>query len=295
MSPETSNATSNISGMRTRAIDGFLSTRSLTLQPCRSLRAILDVQPICLKGQSELPTFQYGTTSIDYCIRNSPGKKDVTIAVDWTTGVSVVAPENIDQGQIDAVLRRKAAWILRRLAEFREIKPQSTRHEFISGEKFPYLGRQYRLKVTAGDKSSNVSLTLQNGLFTATVPKSSSPSWRQEHLRHAFRDWYVSHGHSKVQQRMKLFAPRLGLTPSKVVVKDQQLRWGSCTKNATININWKILMVPMRIVDYVIVHELGHMICADHSSDFWTVVSSVMPDYDERKEWLRVNGATLVL
>lgn len=94
---------------------------------------------------------------------------------------------------------------------------------------------------------------------------------------------------------MRLFAPRLGVMPTKVVVKDQQARWGSCTKNGTININWRILMAPMRIIDYVIIHELSHMIHADHSSDFWKVVSSVMPDYDERKEWLRVHGATLQL
>lgn len=241
-----------------------------------------------------MPTFQYGTTSIDYCIRNSPKKKDVTIVVDWNKGVSVVVPENIDQAYIDAVLRRKAAWILRRLAEFREIKPVSTHHEFISGEKIPYLGRQYRLKVVAEDNASDVTLTFQNGRFIAIAPKSSSPLWRQERIQQTFRDWYIRHGAIKVQQRTTLYAPRLGLTPpSKIVIKDQQTRWGSCTKNGIININWRILMAPMRIVDYVIVHELAHMIHADHSADFWSVVSSVMPDYDERKEWLRVHGATL--
>jgi predicted metal-dependent hydrolase len=242
-----------------------------------------------------MPTFQYGTTFIDYQLQPSPTKKDVTIAVDWASGVSVVVPVDIEQERIHAVLRQKAPWILRRLAEFEEIKPQSTRHEFISGEKFPYVGRQYRLKVRNVDNAPDVTLTFKSGRFIATVPKSSSPSWRSEHLREAFRQWYIAHGSAKVHQRMKLFAPRLGLEPSKVIVKDQQARWGSCTKNGTININWQILMAPMRIVDYVVVHELGHMIHADHSSDFWTVVSSVMPDYDERKEWLRVNGATLQL
>lgn len=242
-----------------------------------------------------MPTFQYGTTSIDYHVSYSPVKKDVTIAVAWHTGVSVVAPENVPPERINAVLRLKAPWILRRLAEFEEIKPQLTHHEFISGEKFPYLGRQYRLKVKTIDNASNGTLTFQSGRFIATVPKSSSPSWREEHLRQAFRVWYIEHGTAKVQQRMSLFAPRLGLEPSKVVVKDQQARWGSCTKNGTINVNWRVLMAPMRIADYVIVHELGHMIHANHSSDFWAFISSVMPDYDERKEWLRVNGATLTI
>lgn len=242
-----------------------------------------------------MPTFQYGTTSIEYHIQHSPSKKDVIIAVDWNTGVSVIVPDGIDQERIEVVLRKKASWILRRLAEFKEIKPQTTHHEFISGEKFPYLGRQYRLKVTTEESTSNVSLAFQNGRFFAAVPKESSLSWRQELLRLAFREWYITHGAVKVRQRIKLFAPRLGLEPSNVVIKDQQARWGSCTTNGTININWRTLMAPMRIVDYVIVHELGHMIHANHSSDFWAVVASVMPDYDERKDWLRVNGATLQL
>ncbi|MDP9729600.1 M48 family metallopeptidase [Alicyclobacillus sp. TC] len=242
-----------------------------------------------------MPTFTYGTTTIKYTMRHQSSKRDCTITVDWKTGVSVVVPDEFDQEHIDAVLRRKAPWILRRLIEFSEIKPLSTRHEFISGEKFPYLGRQYRLKVLARDDVSDVSLAFQNGRFVATVPKSSSPTWRGEHLRKAFRDWYITHGAVKVQQRIRLFAPRLGLEPSKVVIKDQQARWGSCTKNGTINVNWRVLMAPMRIVDYVVVHELGHMIHADHSAEFWTVVASVMPDYDERKEWLRVHGAMLDL
>ncbi|MCL6444136.1 MAG: M48 family metallopeptidase [Alicyclobacillus sp.] len=242
-----------------------------------------------------MPTFTYGTTSIDYTLCCKAAKRDCTISVDWKTGITVVVPEGIDQERIDAILRRKAPWILRKLAEFREIKPLSTRHEFISGEKISYLGRQYRLKVIARDDVTNVSLTFQSGRFIAVVPKSSSPTWRQERLRQAFRDWYIEHGLSKVEQRVNLFAPRIGVQPSKVVVKDQKTRWGSCTKNGTININWRILMAPMRIVDYVVVHELAHMIHADHSSDFWSVVASVMPDYDERKEWLRIHGPTLEL
>jgi len=242
-----------------------------------------------------MPTFTYGTTSIEYTVRQQPSKQDVTIAVDWKTGVSVVVPEGTDQERIEATLKRKASWILRKLTEFQEIKQLSTHHEFISGEKFPYLGRQYRLKVKAEENIHDVSLVFHNGRFFAVVPTSSAPSWREERLRVAFHDWYIPHGLVKVQQRMKLFAPRLGLVPSKVVVKDQQSRWGSCTKNGTININWKVLMAPMRIVDYVIVHELGHMIHADHSSEFWAAVSSVIPDYGERKEWLRVHGPTLTL
>jgi len=240
-----------------------------------------------------MPTIQYGTTLIDYYIEQSPSIKDVVITVDWTSGVLVKAPDPMDIYRVETVLRRKAKWVLRKLTEFREIQTLTTNREFVSGEKIPYLGRQYRLKVTAVD--AEISVMFHNGRFIASVPRTSNPTWCQEQLRQAFREWYMTHGLAKIQQRMKLFAPRLGVHVSKIVIKDQQARWGSCTKNGTVNINWRILMAPMRIVDYVVVHELGHMIHADHSSEFWTVVGSVMPDYDARKEWLRVHGATLQL
>lgn len=242
-----------------------------------------------------MPTFSYGTTSIDYTVHHHSSRQDVTIAVDWISGVSITVPEGTNQEHIETVLKRKARWILRKLAEFREIKHLSTHHEFVSGEKFPYLGRQCRLKVQASADTVDASLTFHNGRFLAVVPVSSSPTWREEQLRNAFRDWYVTHGLDKVRQRVEFFGSRLGLQPSKVVVKDQRARWGSCTKGGTININWRVLMAPMRIVDYVIVHEMSHMIHPDHSVEFWTLLSSVMPDYDQRKEWLRIHGPTLAL
>jgi len=242
-----------------------------------------------------MATLQFGKTSIDYVIHRVSSKDGIVISVDWTSGVRVVAPDHLEEERIEAVLKKKAPWILRKLAEMRQIKPLTTRHEFISGEKFPYLGRQYRLRVNVEDGVNEVSLTFQNGRFVAAIPSTSSPAWRENQLRLAFRDWYMTHGLTKVQQRVELFAPRLGVQPSKVVVKDQKTRWGSCTKSGTISVNWRVLMAPMRIVDYVVVHELAHILRGDHSPAFWSIVASVMPDYAERKEWLRIHGPTLEL
>ncbi|MFB7140940.1 M48 family metallopeptidase [Gottfriedia sp. NPDC056225] len=242
-----------------------------------------------------MPSFQYGNTTIDYDIRYSPNRKDITIAVDWGDGVSVVVPQETDQIHIDSALHKKARWILNKLADFREIKMLSSHHEFISGEKFAYLGRQYRLKVAKDESVSEASLMFRNGRFFAVVPTSFDDSTRQEHLFDLFRKWYITHGLTKIQKRIKLYSSRMGCYSSKIVVKEQQSRWGSCTKNKTININWKILMAPMRIVDYVVVHELAHIEYPDHSNAFWRKVESILPDYEERKEWLRVNGPTLDL
>lgn len=154
-----------------------------------------------------MPSFTYGTTIIEYTVCHKAAKRDCTIAVDWTHGVTVFAPEGVDHQRINDVLRRKAPWILRRLAEFREIKAPTTRSEFVSGEKYPYLGRYYRLKVIAGDVS-DASLAFRNGRFIGTVPQGAVPSWHEQRLRSTFRDWYIAHGHAKIEQRVKLFADK---------------------------------------------------------------------------------------
>jgi predicted metal-dependent hydrolase len=87
----------------------------------------------------------------------------------------------------------------------------------------------------------------------------------------------------------------MDLKPSGAVVKEQKLRWGSCTSMGIINLNWRLFLAPMRIIDYVIVHELAHLRYHNHSKDFWNLVRSIIPDYEERKEWLRVNGPTLII
>lgn len=83
--------------------------------------------------------------------------------------------------------------------------------------------------------------------------------------------------------------------PSKLMVKEQKFRWGTCTPRGAIYLNWKLFLAPMRVVDYVIVHELAHLRYVDHSKHVWNLVRSILPDYEERKEWLRVNGPTLTI
>lgn len=242
-----------------------------------------------------MPKLQFGNTIIDYDIKHSPNKKGITITVDWIDGVSVIVPTNTERAFIEIVVQKKAPWILNKLADFREIKMLSSHREFISGEKFAYLGRQYRLKVTKNESVTEASLKFRNGRFFADVPTAFDNSTCQKLLFDLFRKWYINHGQTKIHNRIKLYSSRMECYPSKIVVKEQQSRWGSCTKNKTININWKILMAPMRIVDYVVVHELAHIEYPDHSNAFWRKVESILPDYEERKEWLRVNGPTLDL
>lgn len=241
-----------------------------------------------------MPSIKYGTTTIEYSLEHKANKHDVTIAVEWNSGVSVVAPLEMNQDDLEIVIRKKCPWILMKLIEFREINDLQKPLEFLSGEKIQYLGRRYRLKVHPIPTDVKPELRFLNNRFVATIPSNMIANQTQI-LRNLCVAWLKSKGHEKLKERVKYYSNMMSLVPSQLIVKDQEKRWGSCTKSGAILINWRIMMAPMRIVDYVVVHELAHLKYQDHSSDFWKTIHSVMPDYEQRKEWLRINGPTLQL
>lgn len=242
-----------------------------------------------------MPHFQYGNSLIEYTLEHSPKKKEITISVEWIDGVKVIAPPEVDIDQIESVLYKKAPWIIKKWSGFEEISEPSQPKEFVSGEKFPYLGRQYRLKVGQSNRDTSPTLAFQNGRFLAGVPADTHADQRRELLYPLFKDWYLRNGRAKLKERLKLFAPKMGLTPTKLELKEQKMRWGSCTKEGAVYLNWRLLMAPMSIVDYVLVHEIAHILHADHSTEYWRFVRSILPDYEQRKEWLRIHGPTLIL
>jgi len=242
-----------------------------------------------------MPSFQYGKTTIDYTLVYQENQKDITISVEWMEGVTVTAPPNVGSEDLETVLYKKAPWILEKWYSFEEISHTPSPKEFVSGEKFPYLGRHYRLKVNKSTDTQTPSLSFQHGRFIAVIPSEFTEAEKRERMYQLFKDWYLRNGESRIKERLKMYCPRLGVNPTKFELKDQKMRWGSCTKEGAINVNWRIVMAPMSVIDYVVVHELAHLLHPNHSAEYWQVVRSVMPDYEQRKEWLRINGPTLTL
>ncbi|KAA9023569.1 M48 family metallopeptidase [Niallia endozanthoxylica] len=238
---------------------------------------------------------QYGNTTIDYSVEYIKGKKDVSLSVCLAEGVKLVAPEGIDYEKLNKILHKKAPWILKKKYELQEIADKPSSREYVSGEKFPYLGRHYRLKIHKNDDLKMPVLTFKQGRFITEIPTYLSELEKRNELRRLFKEWYVRQGNKKIEERLMIHCPKMELKPSKVVFKEQQKRWGTCTNEGAIYLNWRIMMAPMSVVDYVLVHELAHLRHMDHSTDYWKMVRSILPDYEQRKEWLRINGPLLSL
>jgi predicted metal-dependent hydrolase len=240
-------------------------------------------------------SFQYGTTTIDYSIEYRKDKKDVSLSVCLAEGVKVIAPEGMDLSKLDRILHKKAPWLLKKQYELEEVADSPSPKEFVSGEKFAYLGRHYRLKVQKVENLKKPLLAFKQGRFYAEIPLNLSDEVKRSELIILFKEWYITQGSKKVEERLKIYCPKMELEPLKVVFKEQQKRWGTCTPEGTVYLNWRILMAPMAVVDYVLVHELAHLRYPDHSTNYWRFVRSILPDYEQRKEWLRINGPSLTI
>ncbi|MEZ8656905.1 M48 family metallopeptidase [Vibrio splendidus] len=202
--------------------------------------------------------------------------------------VIIVVPKLLERDKIDKLLASKHQWIVEKIAQYQTTSP-ATMREYVSGESLPYLGRNYRLKVLKGDLAPT---KLLNGRITVTVPE---PSTQTHYIRRALTNWYKRHADKKIREKVRRYESLVGVETGVVRTKEFKSRWGSCTPYGDLEFNWVIVMAPNRVVDYVVVHELCHLIHHDHSPQFWKEVERVMPDYKEHKEWLRGNAQNLII
>lgn len=228
------------------------------------------------------------TNIFDYKIIRRERRKTASLQVSPANEVSILVPTDLQKEKIEDLIKRKTPWILSKIKFNQEVKYPHKPKEFLSGEAITYLGRNYRLKVIYGKTES---ISLKNGRFVVTILKDNKDE--EKAVKELLHQWFVLHAEKKLLERARRLKDSVGVSYDEIKVKSLKQRWGSCTRKGVINFNWRIIIAPISIVDYVVAHELCHRIHHDHSKAFWRLFECVMPDYRERKEWLRVNGAML--
>ena len=223
---------------------------------------------------------------IEYTLKRS-NRKTASIYIERDGQVSVLVPEKLSDRQVDELLESKRKWIYTSLAEWHDLNARKVERQYVNGEGFLYLGRSYRLKLVA---EMSESLMLRDGYFCLRADNGSTPA-----ADAAFRVFYRAKGAIRIPPRVAYYQTKMDVEPKSVKVIDLKHRWASCTHGGKLNFHWKCMMAPMTILDYIVVHELAHLVFPNHTAAFWNEVDKVMPDYQDRKEWLRANGAGMDL
>jgi predicted metal-dependent hydrolase len=244
--------------------------------PCRSARAI--------PAQS-LPYFtRYNRLMQNVRIIRSRRK---TLSIEIRPGgeVWVRAPQRLPASAIEQALTARQNWIQRKISEVKEIPPLPTSREFLPGERFLYRGQEYPLSWSERKKPA---LTLEKGGFflARSVGKDASE---------AFETWYRDEARRILTMRLAELSTQTGLYPERMRLSSARTRWGSCSTNGTLSLNWRLILAPPEILDYVILHELSHIKVKNHSRAFWGLLETFLPDYRLRRKWLKDNGQELII
>lgn len=212
-------------------------------------------------------------------------KKTASVELDGRF-VRVRVPEFLSEDQVRRLINQKSGWIRSKLGEFNK-RPAVRKKEYVSGENFPILGKNHRLKVVENSNSSSVQL--KDGYLIVTLMTGQS---KPSNIQTLIEDWFRSLAEERLTEKTERYSKIIGVKPTSVSVKSYKSRWGSCSKSGEIFFNWKIIVAPNKIVDYVVIHELCHLREHNHSRQFWRHVERYAPDWKESRRWLQEMSVT---
>ena len=221
---------------------------------------------------------------LNYQIVRSPRRKKLTISVERDRSIVVHAPETATDEAIRRVVESKRQWLFDKVNHPQKYqdRPHPPGKEVVNGESVPYLGRDYPIEIA--DTPSGCVEFSRRFLI---------PAAQQAKRRMVLKEWYMHRATETILPRVKRHADELGVDFSEAKIVDNRYRWGSCTVKDSVNFNWRLIKAPMFVIDYVIVHELAHLMEANHTPRFWNIVRAKAPSTEKAKAWLKDHGQIL--
>lgn len=232
---------------------------------------------------------------IDYSLTRSSRRRTMEISITDGLEVKVAVPRFVPQKEIQSFIKEKAEWIIRRLDEAYHVKKTIEQKQYSHGHEFLFLGKRYPLSVGPGDGRA-AAIDFDGQCWNILLPVDLDPEDHGPAIKKALTGWYRAQAEEVMGGRIFHYARLMGLEPKKVAVRSQKRIWGSCHHSSgAINLNWQLIMTPLEVIDYVVVHELAHLEVPDHSRRFWKRVEKTLPDYKTRQKWLKERALDMVL
>lgn len=226
-------------------------------------------------------TVKYGTRDLSVIITRSR-RKTLQIEVHPDMTIKVIAPENAEISQIEQRVIKRGRWILKQQAFFEQFLPGTPEREYVSGESHLYLGCKYLLKIRKSNKNIVKLIGGELIVFVKDIENKQS-------VKHSLTAWYYSHAKEKLEVAIKKYLTgykQFNLQNPSLEIKRMPKRWGSCTPKGKILLNPELIKTPSKCIEYVVVHELCHLVHHSHSKDFYQLQKQIMPDWEKWKNRL---------
>jgi predicted metal-dependent hydrolase len=202
-------------------------------------------------------------------------------------GLTVVVPHSYKIERLNGLLESKERWLSSNLTRFSHLQWPLARRELKSGDSVPYLGRDLEL-VKRENHGDTGDVTLEGNTLAV-----SHELFNDGILESALEQWYRTEAAKLISERISKLSSQMGISYKRIFIRGQKTRWGSCSHKKNLNFNWKLIMAPEPVIDYVIIHELTHLKEMNHSKRFWELVAQNCPEWREHKKWLKQHEADL--
>jgi predicted metal-dependent hydrolase len=233
--------------------------------------------------------------TIAYEIVYSKKRRKAAIIVRPDLQVEFRAPHGLSREAIRDMVKRKAGWVWEKLEWFEANRLPNQEKRYTDSEKFLYLGREYPLKILSAGGIKKSLASFSGSELTVLIPEAISEELKPALVKKAVWNFYRDCAESDVDRLLKDYSEKLNIVPSTFKVKHQKKRWGSCSADNVLRINFQLIMAPPEQLEYVVVHELCHVKEKNHSDRFWKLVGELMPGYEIHRKSLKKDGWRYVL
>ena len=196
------------------------------------------------------------------------------------TGLAIFIPGFYNIDRLGDLLKAKQSWILRHSATYSNVRPASAGNDIKAGDIIPYLGRELKVMTTTTESGNGGHVRLEPDRLLIDTSGNKN-------LNAALEYWYLVQAAKLITEKTANWGARIHVRYNRVTIRGQRTRWGSCSRKGNLNFNWKLLMTPEPVLDYVIIHELTHLKETNHSKKFWQLVAEHCPCWREHKHWLK--------
>lgn len=230
----------------------------------------------------------FGQKIINFKVKRNPRRKrTIGLCIEPNGDVLIISPINTPEWRLNQLVISKGEWIIKKLNSIAN-NPLPKEKKFVSGETFLFLGKKLNLRIIPNINLEKTNVTLNGDFIDVLTDKTDKIDY--PFIKDSLVNWYKMAAFKIITERVKYYADKMAINEPQVLIRNQKKRWGSCSTKGILRINWKIIMSPINLIDYLVVHELCHLRHMNHSDKFWKYLNSIMPDYQEREKDLKEMG-----
>lgn len=233
-----------------------------------------------------MPIVRIADRDISYSV-SYKRRKTIQLKIIALDRIAITAPSKTTRSEVEKILYLKTKWITKHMLHYQEIARNPLNNSVDHGSELLFMGVPHELIF---EQATNNTSSIQ---LEPRIIRLRLINVEEALIRSLLRAWYKEQASRLLSPLTAEWSQKLGVKPKRIFIKDQKTRWGSCSSLGNINYNWRIIMAPAEVINYLIVHELCHLKVPNHSSDFWQMVGMYIPNFKVCRNWLKVNGSLI--